>query len=504
MSRPLPHIVSVSVSVCVSVCVYVYVFVFVFVFVFTSCKEHQLTTDDSALITFSTDTVNFDTVFTAQGSSTRTIMIYNPNANAVRITRAWWQKGHKFFANLDGENDPSLWQDIVIYGGDSLFLFLKVEIDPYGDNRLPLETDTLFFEVNGHQQHLAVQAIGMDVERIRPTTAYTNYHFSSYKPYLLFDTLRVRDSLIIDAGATIYMHNNAAIMAYGPVRAHGDLNHPIRIMGDRTDYLFPKVPYRTASGQWGGIYLMRDSMSGTDPMQYDLAYIHLLSGQVGLWCYRDSLCCQDTLHLTNARIHNMSAYGLVLENTNAYVRNTEISNCAAFGIYLCGGRHIVEHSSIANFFGYPYTTLNIHNTTRLNVAAVYVQTAAEHMLPSVSSFYNTIITGAEHPSLFLDSLYETYPGTIQGCYLRCDSDQLVQQPWFQHNTFARDNDTVFVNTYYKYGEYIYYDFHLTERSAARFIGRPLSCLPSEALLHEDLQGHTRPADQPDAGCYTYY
>jgi len=237
--RSLPHIVFVFVCVCVCVLV--------------GCKEQTLTTSPDARLSFSADTVEFDTVFTSIGSSTRTLMIYNPNANAVRISRVWWKRGQCFFANIDGENNSSHWHDIDLYGGDSLFLFIRTQIDPYGNNTHPIEYDTLFFEVNGHRQHIAVQAYGMDVEKIcspKRCTVYSNgCQFSATKPYLIYDTIYVKGTLTIEAGATLYMHQSAQIIALGSVSALGTQLSPIRVMGDRTDYLFPNVPYRVASGQ---------------------------------------------------------------------------------------------------------------------------------------------------------------------------------------------------------------------------------------------------------------
>lgn len=472
---------------------------------FVSCKDQILTTDSDAYIQFSADTIQFDTVFTSFGSSTRTIMVYNPNANAVRISRVWWQRGQCFFANLDGENNPDHWQDITLFGGDSLFLFVRTQIDPYNASAHPVERDTLYFEVNGHRQSIGVEAYGMDVELIRSKelcTIYPNGHrFTADKPYLIYDTILVSGTLTIEPGATLYMHQSANIIAYGSVSALGTREQPVRIMGDRTDYLFPQVPYRVASGQWGGIYLYRlDTLCGAMPIHYDLQHIHLLSGQVGLFCYSDNANRRARMRLHNARIHNMSAYGLVLENTDAEVSNTEISNCASFGMYLCGGTHRVEHSSVANFYGYPYTTLNIHNTPREDVAAVYIQASSYDMAPSQSSIYNSIITGAVQPALVIDSVPDTgFLGCIAGCYLRCDSDSATAS-WGHSNTYALPTDTVFKNTYYKYGEYLYYDFHLTATSAARHIGLPLDSLHLDILT--DLDNLPRDAQHPDAGCYT--
>jgi len=478
----------------------VYVCVFVCVCFFSSCRDQQLTTDSNARLSFSVDSINFDTVFTSIGSSTRLVMVYNPNPNAVRIHSVTWKKGQCFFASLDGENNSTRWQNIDLYGGDSLFLFIRTEIDPYGTNTHPIEVDTLYFNVNGNRQSIAVQAYGMDVEKIRSSkgkSVYNDLTFTNAKPYLIFDTIVVNNTLTIEAGATFYMHNNARIITYGDVKAEGSKDHPIRFMGDRTDYLFPQVPYRVASGQWGGLFLNDTSANGCQ-LHYVFKHVHLLSGQVGLYS-----CCKNTTQLShlilhNARIHNMSAYGVVLENTSAEISNVEISNCASYGLYLCGGTHRIEHISVANYFGYPYTTLNIHSATRQDVAAVFIQSTSFDMAPSYDSIYNSIFTGAVRPAMVIDSVMDVKP-EIAGCYLLTDS---LPKEWASNNIYGQASDTIFKNTYYKYGEYIYYDFHLAPRSQARRIGLPLASPQLQLDIQNDLDGVARDQDYPDAGCYS--
>lgn len=471
------------------------------------CKEQQLTYSSDAKLSLSADSVLFDTIFTAAGSSTQQVMIYNRNSNAIRISRVWWQKnggqGHCFFANLDGENNINNLRDIDLNGGDSLYLFLRAEIDPYNSDAHPIESDTLWLECNGNRTPLYVEAYGMDVERIRTDSGSTIYpnglRLTAAKPYLIYDTLWIAGKLTIEPGATLYMHKNAHIIAYGNVDAQGTPDKRIRIMGDRTDKLFPKVPYRVASGQWGGIYLFRlDSMPNPLSTAYRLANIDILSGTVGLFCHSNTPENKPTLYLRNARIHNMAQYGVVMENTDARILNTEVSNCASYGLYMAGGKHIVEHTSVANYFGYPYTTINIHNVNRENVAGVYILATSYDMDESVSTLRNCIATGAVTPALVVDSIPESgFQGQITGCYLQCDT---LPAEWASQNVYAQKNDTVFKNTYYLYNEYNYYDFHLYNNSPARHIGLPLSSLQLDGR-NKDLDGLDRDPEHPDAGCY---
>ena len=59
---------------------------------FFACKPEQIiTTDPSDKITFSKDTVLFDTVFTTVGSVTKRFVIYNKNKNQT------WEKNSNYY-----------------------------------------------------------------------------------------------------------------------------------------------------------------------------------------------------------------------------------------------------------------------------------------------------------------------------------------------------------------------------------------------------------------------
>ena len=465
-----------------------------------ACRQDIVSDDPTLKLQFSHDTVLFDTVFTTMGSSTKRVMVYNPNENALCIEQVSMQDGKYFRINLDGENKADQLRDITLRGGDSLFLFVRACIDPLDENSPVLIDDNIAFGVNGNVQKINLQAYGQNVEKIQSDSrlvVYKNLTLTNKKPYLLYDTVAVAGNLTIQAGATIYMHTGAMLHAYGNVTAQGTKDRPIVFRGDRTDMLFDSVPYRMASGQWNGIYLIH--AEGTVPPVYKMDYVDILSGCVGLYVYSESTgSILPTLTLSNSRIHNHSIYGLVLQNVNAEVVNSEISNCASYCVYLAGGKHDFVHNTIAAYYGYPYTNLNIHqNIVPEDVAAVYINNLSKNMAKTNSSFYNCIITGGRKQSLMVATpLPDYYGGRFEGNYLRSDS---LDKAFAKNNVYASDSDTcVFKNIYYLYKKYHYYDFHLDSLSPARGIGDSIAAI----AYPTDREGYTRKA-KPDAGCYEY-
>ncbi|MFZ4414151.1 MAG: hypothetical protein ACOYOV_13800, partial [Bacteroidales bacterium] len=71
----------------------------------SSCrKENDFITDASAKLSFSTDSVLFDTVFTSLGSITKRLMVYNPNSKSINISSIRLASGSSsmFRINIDG------------------------------------------------------------------------------------------------------------------------------------------------------------------------------------------------------------------------------------------------------------------------------------------------------------------------------------------------------------------------------------------------------------------
>ena len=475
-------------------------YILLLVFGLASCQPDIVSNDAALQLTFSHDTLLFDTIFTTMGTSTKTVMVYNLNKNAVSIERVQMQDGKYFHINLDGENDMDKMRNIVVRGGDSLFMFVRAHIDPQKENTPVLVEDDIMFGVNGKWKHIKLQAYGQNIEKIQSKNGlkvYQHLTLKNTKPYLLYDTIAVAGNLTIEAGTTIYMHAGAMLYAYGNVSAKGTKEQPIIFRGDRTDMLFDSVPYRMASGQWDGIYLIHPE--GDQPPTYTLDYVEVLSGSIGLYVYSNATDSQlPNLTLTNSRIHNHSIYGLVLQNIDAEVVNCEISNCASYCVYLAGGKHNFVHNTIAAYYGYPYSDLNIHtNILADDVAAVYINNLSKNNAKTKSSFSNCIITGGRKNNLVVATpLSDYYEGRFEGNYLRTDS---LDEVYAKNNVYASDSDScVFRNISYLYQEYHYYDFRLDSLSPARGIGDSIVALAYPL----DRIGNRR-KQRPDAGCYEY-
>ena len=462
------------------------------------CHEYNVSDNPSLHLSFSCDTLRFDTLFTEQGSATLQLMVYNRNRSAVMVDRVWLDEGDVFRVNIDGEPDLERLTHMQINGGDSVFVFVRFSpMEKNGGHQPVLIEDWLHFHLtNDATQAVLLEAYGQDVTRIGQAgcgrTQFMDCHLTAEQPYLIFDTMIVGGTLAIDAGATLYMHNGACIFALGDVAAKGTQDAPIVLRGDRLDKLFDSVPYLYAGGSWNGLYLQAEQ-----PHTYSFDYVDILSGNIGLYAY--STCTGDlpALQMNGCRIHNHTLYGLVLQNVDALVSNTEISNCASYCVYCDGGKHDFIHSTIASYFG--YTTIRIQTIAKEDAAAVYINNLSKTGPQTVTSFYNSIITGWLNNQLVVATPFDRYyPGVFAGNYLKTDT---LNMPHAQGNVYrdAKDTTAVFVNDFYQYKEYVYYDFHLDSVSPAIGIGDSIAALPYPT----DRDGHSRAGVKPDAGCYQH-
>ncbi|MEY3398109.1 MAG: hypothetical protein RL220_703, partial [Bacteroidota bacterium] len=126
-----------------------------------SCRKESFVTDPSATLEFSTDTVLFDTLFSTIGSTTRVVKVYNRHDENIRISRISLPENSPYYMVVDGVDGPVV-EDIEIFAGDSMYIFVEVTIDP-GNVNLPfLVEEDIEFITNGTPQNVHLMAYGQD------------------------------------------------------------------------------------------------------------------------------------------------------------------------------------------------------------------------------------------------------------------------------------------------------------------------------------------------------
>lgn len=230
---------------------------------FFSCKpkDEVLSTSASDRLSFSEDTIFFDTLFTSVGSITKRLIVRNPNKNRVRISSILLAGGSNspYSIIVNGRSGPSL-SDLDILGNDSIYVLIKVLIDPSNQNLPFLVSDSILFNTNSNNQKVLLETYGQDAHFYTKETVPCNTVWTNDKPYVLYDTIQVDAGceLKIEAGCKIYLHNAAAINVKGKLTIEGTEQDSVLIASDKLD-----ASAKNDLGQWGGIIFQSTSSGNT-------------------------------------------------------------------------------------------------------------------------------------------------------------------------------------------------------------------------------------------------
>src|ERR1700728_1323588 len=125
----------------------------------SSCTKNSFITSRDAAISFSADTVYFDTVFVTAGSVTQSVKIINPNSQKLHLTDIRLMGGAQsyFGINIDGSPGPEV-EGIDLEAGDSLYIFVAVEINPNSANLPFIVQDSIQVAFNGNLAYIQLQA----------------------------------------------------------------------------------------------------------------------------------------------------------------------------------------------------------------------------------------------------------------------------------------------------------------------------------------------------------
>lgn len=455
------------------------------------------TTDPSVRLRFNVDTVRFDTVITGAASSFRDVTVYNDADDGVRIAQVRLKKGAEspFRVNVDGQFlAGGVGQDFEIWGKDTLCmrLFVNVPADE-SDAIFELKDELLFTLQSGVEQRLVLTCRGMNVDILRGEVVSEDRVMDSRRPYQVFDSLVVAEgcTLTLPAGCTLMFHDKAELVVRGTLLCPGTQEQPVTLRGDRTDRMFPYLPYDNTPNRWGGIRIEKTGRGNR------LEQTDLHSADFGI--IADSTDWASTnepiLTLHNSVIHNIGGPGLVLRGTSALVTGTQVSNTRGHCVAVTGGDVRFIHCTLAQF--YPFTAERgdaLHLTNREGDVAVPLQRA--HFLNCVITGYAEDVImgdmeekegGDQVDYLFRNSLLRTVPS---------DDGQRFQEIKYD----LRDSLEIYSDKHFQtFDTYAFiYDFTPDSLSAIRGLANPQWTLPYAT----DRLGRSRMADgEPDAGAY---
>lgn len=226
----------------------------------SSCRKEQF---GNGSLSFSTDTLTFDTVFTSLGSTTKSFKVFNTDKKAVRIQNIQLMHlvGMQFRINVDGVYGDQF-TDIEIPAKDSIYVFVEVTVNPTSAATPFVIIDDVSFMINGNTSTVHLQAFGQNAHYHYGEQISSDKTWSNDLPHVIISNGTVPGILIdcgatlnIQAGAKIFFAGNSAIFVQGTLNAVStSWSDSIVFQGVRLESFYADKP-----GQWFGIVFLRSA-----------------------------------------------------------------------------------------------------------------------------------------------------------------------------------------------------------------------------------------------------
>lgn len=468
------------------------------VLLFPSCRKDLINQDPNVKLSFSTDTVFFDTVFTSLGSTTQSFTIHNTNNQKISVSTIRLAGGEASFyrMNVDGVSAYEL-HDVEIEAKDSLYIFCRVTIDPTDTRNPYVVSDSIIFETNGNIQDVKLVAWGQNANYILADSyipGYPRYKiiahenettvWDSDRPYVIYGFAVVDSTglLKIERGARIYFHNNSGLWIYkgGTIKVKGTVDSPVTFQGDRLEDFYKDLP-----GQWDRIWINEGSVNN------EIDYAVIRNGFIGLQLETLQEQMGNQLILSNTRIENMSGYGILTRFYNMTAYNDVVVNCGQYlAAFTWGGIYDVRQCTFANYWSTsvrvtPSIVLNNYATDTANV---------QYPFEFQGYFGNNVFYGRNDDELLLmsnDGAPFNYH--FDHCYLKTKLDVSDQS---LYTDCILNVDPMFV-------DYMENDYQLDTLSPLIDKGNPEVLTTSFFDLSRDIIENTREKDLPDIGAYEF-
>ncbi len=355
-----------------------------------SCKKNNLLSKKN--LSFSVDTLVFDTVFTTIGSTTKQFKIYNKESKTVQIDEIELVGGESspFRMNVDGLMGTKM-TNIKLEGKDSLFVFVEVTLDINSQSLPLIIEDSIRFRTNGKDQYVKLAVWGQD--------AYFHYKdlnegtWPNDKPHVIYGYAAVDSAktLNIQAGTQVHLHKNAIFYVYkSTLNVQGTIGNEVVFQGDRLEQ-----DYQDISGQYYGIYFQEARPSTID-------YAIIKNGTSGVHLFsEDPTNTGYTLTMTNTIIQNQARYGVfIYSGAKVKAENCIISKNGTHALLVLeGGDFNFNHCDLLGYGASPNPAVGISNFfTNYQTATTNVGSINEGVL------YNCVVSGSLATEMAIDTI----------------------------------------------------------------------------------------------------
>jgi hypothetical protein len=465
--------------------------------VFSSCKKDDFYTGSDAKLQFSNNQITFDTVFTSVSTITKVLKVKNPYKTDIKTDIVLVGGATSYFSiNVDGvPMQQQHLKDVEIPALDSIFIFIKANINPNGVNNPLLACDTLRFTTNGNKQNVELLAYGQDAHFILPNailyqtdgkdTIKTPYRiiaeegqeirWKNDKPYVIHGVAIVDTDakLIIEKGTRIYLHKDAGLWVYidGCLEVNGTKDEPVTFQSDRLEDWYQK-----GYELWDRILICEGKKDNK------INYAIIKNAVIGVQTETIDLTSgsSNKLVLTNTIIKH-SKIGLLSKNYTIEASNNVFMDCMQQCVALTlGGDYTFVNNTIYNRYN------NRRTDAALYISNGYADLKIHKDFSGI--FINNIVSGVRDEEFkpSYDVKEANFLATFENCLLRTSEEYLKR--------------VAHTNTLWNYNP----DFENAEDYKNL---KPKSTSPCKNAgkavpwLQTDIEGNPRNSSAPSIGAY---
>lgn len=459
----------------------------------SSCKKDKISTDSAHQLSFSTDTLAFDTVFSTVGSSTRIFKIYNPNAKRVNISSINLGGGSSSFfrLNINGKSGISF-ANVELPANDSLWVFAEVTVDPGANGNPFLVLDSLVCQTNGNVQKVILSAYGQNAIFHKANSNEEALKLSCSEvwdntiAHVVFGKVRVDTncSLTIKKGTQVYFYNDGKLLVSkgASVRITGTFDEPVVFEGSRLESWYENTP-----GQWEGVVLEEESQD------HEISFLQLKNARNGIVSLATSKSNTTALLMNNCVVKNCSKIGINLQESSAEMNNVVVCNSGSKGLVVEGGNYVFSHCTFFNSSS--ASSMEISNESVLLKNWRIIDDEINVTELNQADFYNCILYGVEETALLLSQESGLFNYLFTNCLIKTNAAVPTGSSSFVECLINQDPKFEDVNLH---------DLSLTENSPAIDAGNVAAVNSNLVQLQYDLNNYSRLIDnQPDIGAYEY-
>ena len=382
----------------------------------SSCRDDFDFDPASDNLSFSTDTVNLDTIFNHTNSQTYKLTLYNHENKDVQIPRIYLSRGNASYYKLNVDGMPgSEFENVPIRKKDSILIF--VEIAAGEAPVIPLYEDEINVETTGATKQVKLlsyieKAMFYNTDQSE-NFPLGNVNWNNEYSRVIFGKVTA-DNLNIDAGTKVYFHNSAELTINGNANITGTQNQKVVFRTDRMDERSDSLP-----NTWGKILLKNSSNSLID-------HTVIKGANIGLEVENSNL------NIHNTQILNNEFVGLFGKNSNITGHNLVVNNSDVAAVAIEGGAVEFVHSSFGNYHNIGQGAGSNYSLFLSNDGAPLTQ----------ANFYNCILYGRAMNAVYFDDIGGTFNHNFKSNVIRIDAP--VELPGIDSSNIT-DKDPMFID-----------------------------------------------------------